>query len=333
MMVRTKWHGKDVDVPLGAYLKVRSRYWLKSLKHALLWLPEWLAIAIGLLLLTSLPRRAMFATCDLLSRLMFRFDRRGRRHAEDNLAVMFPQSALLKSSAARERIIRRSYRNMARTIGYAFWTFRSARRRAAETGRVEPRLAELLAAHPQVVAVSAHLGCWELTSQMATLAGHSMISVAKNIGTKGMTKLLMRARRAIGQEIVPAEGAFKSLAAAVKAGKSLGLLVDQHIRAEDGGVELEFFGQPYRVSPAPAFFAAKRKLPIVIAWARPERGGTYAVELLDFIRGDEARDLKGTTRRVTATLERAIRRRPDCWALNYNAFGDRPQAQRKEADA
>lgn len=322
MKVRTRWHGKEVEVPLGAYIKVRRRYWLRSVRHALLWLPEWLAIGIALLLLTNLPRRAVFALCDCLSRVMYRFDRRGRGHAEDNLAVMFPKSALLRSPAARERLLRRSYRNMARTIGYAFWTFRSAARRCASTAAAAPALEEYLRAHPQVVAVSAHLGCWELTSQTATLLGHSMVSVAKNIGTAGMTRLLMRARRSIGQEIVPAEGAFRALAAAVKGGKSLGLLVDQHVTEADGGVELEFFGRPYRVSPAPAFFAAKQKLPIVIAWARPLKDGTYAVLPLDRLEPAEARDLKGATRRVTAVLERAIRRHPSCWTLNYNAFGD-----------
>ena len=151
-----------------------------------------------------------------------------------------------------------------------------------------------------------------------------MMSVAKNIGTGGMTALLMKARRSIGQEIVSAEGAFKPLMQGLKDGKSLGLLVDQSVSPKRGGIWVRFFGLPMAVSAAPAFFAAKGRAPIVVAWSRPLKDGRYRCDLLDTIPAAEARDIWATTQRCTRDLERIIRRHPSCWVLNYNFFSNYP---------
>ena len=151
-----------------------------------------------------------------------------------------------------------------------------------------------------------------------------MMSVAKDIGTGGMTKMLMRARTSIGQEIVHADGAFRPLMEGVKQGKSLGLRVDQVVKPRDGGIWVRFFGRPHPVSAAPAFFAAKGKAPIAVAWSRPMKNGRYRCEVLDTIRQDEARDIWKTTQRCIGDLERIIRRHPSCWVLNYNCFRKRP---------
>ena len=156
-----------------------------------------------------------------------------------------------------------------------------------------------------------------------------MMSVAKNIGTSGMTRLLMRARRSIGQEIVPAEGAFKPLMAGIREGKSLGLLVDQSVSPKRGGIWIRLFGLPFAASPAPAFFAAKARVPIIIAWSRPLKDGRYRCEALDSVSAEAARDIRGTTQRCADALAKAIRRHPSCWVINYNFFSNRPQPEEK----
>ena len=298
---------------------------------------EWLGIGLGLAILSSLPRRAMLGLCDFISSVMYRFDSKGRRHAEENLDAIFGKGAL--SASARERIIRRSYRNMARSVGHAFWTCRNALARVKASGEMAPAGREFLAANNPAVTVSGHIGCWEILSQLALLEGHRMMSVAKDIGSPAMTRLLMKARTSIGQEIVHADGAFRALMTGLKAGKSLGLLVDQAVRPSDGGVWVRFFGRPVPVSVAPAFFAAKGKAPVVVAWSRPLRDGRYRCEVVATYRPEEARDIWGFTQRCIKDLEGVIRRHPSCWALNYNAFRKKPkpeelaELERREAAA
>ncbi len=286
---------------------------------------EWLGIGLGLLVFVNLPRRGLLGLCDFVSAVMYFFDGKGRRRAEENLRVVFGEGL---SSDTMARIIRRSYRNMARSVGHAFWTCRNARVRAAAAGEMGAEGKAFLAANKPAITVSGHIGCWEILSQLAFLEGHEMMSVAKNIGSSGMTKLLMKARRSIGQEIVPADGAFRPLMQGLKDGKSLGLLVDQPVSVKHGGIWVRFFGRPVPVSAAPAFFAAKGKAPIVVAWSRPLKDGRWRCEVVKTYPPEAARDIWGFTQQCIHDLEGVIRRHPSCWVLNYNQFSNKP----KEAD-
>ena len=298
---------------------------VKKVKRVLRIPFEWLGILLGLLAFVFLTRKGMLRLCDFIAWAMHGLDRRGKAMAHANLGIMYPERAL--SRRAEDLIVRRSYRNMARTVGYAFWTFSRARERARASGCLDARAREFLAANPVAVTVSGHIGCWEILSQLAFLEGHAMMSVAKDIGTGGMTKLLMRARKSIGEEIVPADGAFKPLMQGLRDGKSLGLLVDQAVRPSNGGIWVRFFGRPHPVSAAPAFFAAKGKAPVIVAWSRPLKDGRWRCEAVATYAPEEARDIWGMTQRCLRDLERIIRRHPSCWLLNYNCFRKHPTAE------
>ena len=298
---------------------------------------EWLGIGLAVAVLPFLPHRLLLTLCDLGSGVLYEFDRKGRRRALFNLRIITgrvpseadvadfdPEKADYDPTPRERRIIRRSYRNMSRTVGHLIWTCWRARSRVAAVGEMASEAKTFLDENNPAVTVSGHIGCWEILSQLATLAGHRMMSVAKDIGTPAMTKLLMRSRRSIGQEIVPADGAFKKLMQGIRDGSSLGLLVDQRVDPKDGGVWVRFLDRPMPVSAAPAFFAAKAKAPIIVAWSHPLEDGRYRCERLATYSPEEARDIWRLTQRCTADLERVIRRHPSCWVLNYNYFCNRP---------
>ena len=320
MRLNLEFEGRTYRVPIGFWWRWRRPQIKRRVRHFLLWPFEWFGILLGIAVLSSLPYRALLAVCDFLALVYYLFDRRGRATAGKNLAIMFPGNRKIEKSKNRKRILRRSYRNMTRSIGYAFWTFRAALKRCTAAGELSAECKAYLAANRPAVTVSGHLGCWEILSQLALLEGHAMMSVAKDVGTPGMTRMLMRARRSIGQEIVSAAGAFKTLMAGIRSGKSLGLLVDQVVTPKDGGIPVRFFGRDYHVSPAPAFFAAKAKAPILVAWSRPLRNGRYRCEFLEAVSSEAARDMRTTTQRIATDLERIIRRHPSCWPLNYDCF-------------
>ena len=309
----------------------------KRIKHMLEIPFAWIGIIVGFLLLTPVSHGLMLAFCDLAAAVMYRFDRTGRRRSLANLHVVQGNCSMgegtpffdvdafpYRPTPREEKIIRGSYRNMARTVGHAFWTSLNAAARVRKAGVMGEATRDFLRRNKPAVTVSGHIGCWEILSQLAFLEGHRMMSVAKDVGTSGMTGLLMKSRRSIGQEIVPAAGAFRPLMAGIRDGKSLGLLVDQAVSPQEGGVWVRFFGRPVPVSAAPAFFAAKAKAPIIVAWSRPLPGGRYRCELLDTISAEEAKDVWRTTQRCAADLERIVRRHPSRWVLNYNYFRNFP---------
>lgn len=296
------------------------------------WPFEWIGIALALLVFLPLTRRALWRACDIVSAVYWLFDFTGRRVAHENLQAICQSGRVMHvlSPSNERRIVRRSYRNMARTIGYAFWSCIRSRSRAASTGFLSEPARDFLAMHKPAVTVSAHLGCWEILSQLAFLSGHPMLSVAKNIGTSGMTRLLKWARRSIGQEIISAEGAFQPLMSGLKNGKSLGLLVDQRVSPRKGGQWIRFFGRPIAVSAAPAFFSAKSKAPIVVAWSHPLKDGRYRCDFVRTYDAQAARDIWGLTQSIAEDLEAVIRRHPSCWILNYEYFSRCISSEEKE---
>ena len=314
----------------------------KPIRRALAIPFEWLAIFLGLLVFAWMPRNWLLKLCDMLSVVYYFFDHRGKRRALENLHIIRgtcngvegtrkydPDSAEYRPHEREAKIIRRAYRNMSRTIGHIFWTSLNARRRAAVAAELSKECRDFLRANRPAITVSAHLGCWEVLSQLAFLEGHSMISVAKDIGSGGMTKLLMRARKSIGQEIVPADGAFKPLLKGIRSGMSLGLLVDQKVGTKKGGIWIRFLGKPMPVSAAPAYFATKLKLPIVVAWSRPLADGRYRCEFISTpaLPAGEANSsavdpVWTLTQKIADDIGRVIKRHPSCWILSYNYFRD-----------
>ena len=79
------------------------------------------------------------------------------------------------------------------------------------------------------------------------------------------------------------------------------------------------------VSAAPAFFAAKGKAPVAVAWSRPLKNGHYRCEVVATYPPEAARDVWGLTQACLRDLERVIRRHPSCWVLNYRYFRKTPK--------
>ena len=285
---------------------------------------EWAGIGIALALCSCLTHKALFRLCDAIAWIGWRVDVKGVARSRENLRRVIGREI---PRSREDIILKRSYRNMMRTLGHVFWTSRSARKRAASVGKFEPSCFKQLSSHSPYVTVSGHLGCWEILSQLVFLSGRPIVSVAKPIGTKGMTELLMKSRRSLGQSIVPAEGAFRPLMQGLKDGSDVGLLVDQVVRPKDGGVWVRFFGVPVPVSVAPAFLAAKAKAPIIVAWSRPLKDGTYRCEMIANHPWEKGMDVWGMTQKIISELEGTIRRHPSCWVLNYNYFRKKPSPE------
>ena len=102
----------------------------RKLKSKLLVPFEWIGIGLAMCVIPWLPRRALFGLCDFLSALMYFFDRRGKRRALENLRILRgkgadifaeirydPDRAKYDPAPAEEKVIRRSYRNMSRSVG------------------------------------------------------------------------------------------------------------------------------------------------------------------------------------------------------------------------
>jgi KDO2-lipid IV(A) lauroyltransferase len=291
----------------------RTKVFYRTLRRPL----EWFGIRLAQALLPRLPLPRILRLADFLAVLGYLFDRRGKMIARANLRLMFGP----RMTPARERpIIRRMYRTMTRTLLNYFWLLRDTRERILAQVSFAPGALDTIKGLQPAVMLSAHLGNWELVAQGGVAHGIPILCVAKQIGTPEMTARLTRQRVAIGQEIVPVEGALRPLIRALKSGKSVGVLVDQHMNLSDGGVWCSFFGLPACVSSTPATLSRKLGVPILFVWARPLKEARYRIECSDIFLADPALSDADRTQQLSDAISRVIRRHPSYWCLTYRRW-------------
>ena len=104
---------------------------------------EWAGIFLAQLIFAHVPHGVLFAICDAIAAVGYRFDRYGRELSRTNLRIVFHGRELPRRR--EELILRRSYRNMMRTLGHIFWTSRHAAQRARAVGEFSPESLDALA--------------------------------------------------------------------------------------------------------------------------------------------------------------------------------------------
>ena len=307
---------------------MKKKQSLKRFRRALRAPFEKAGVALACSLIPRLSLKSIMRLSRFIAGLAFLFDRYGCRVAAANLEII----AGRRLSKKRKRIlILGAYRNMTRVLLMIFWMLKDTAARASEIVKISPALLkELSNAHPAVT-VSAHLGNWETLTQACENNGFHMVSVAKNVKGSGFTQRLLDARRKIGQEIVPAEGALKHLFKAIKNGYSVGLLIDQHSEMRDGGIWIDFFGLKACFSQGAAILARHFKRPIVFGWSRPLKDGSYRCELGKVFDAGQSADVSACTISIIEEFQRVIKMHPSLWCINYRRWrylipGEEPSA-------
>jgi KDO2-lipid IV(A) lauroyltransferase len=278
---------------------------------------EWFLIGLGRVIIPPLSLASALRLSRFIADLSFLFDGHGKAIARANLRLMFGA----RMTPARERaIIRGSYRNMARVLVNIPWMSHDTYSRIMDQVAFAPGVLEIARTNQPSVMVSAHFGNWEILSQSCVANGIPVMSVAKEIGSPKISACLTRIRSTIGQEIVPAEGAFRPLWRALKDRKCVGLLVDQHTHVWEGGAWITLFGLSAGISLAPAALARKCGVPIVFIWSRPLKDGRYRIEYGQVFPPDSTTGDTERSQQLAAAFERVIRRHPSLWCLNYRRW-------------
>ncbi|MDD4103100.1 MAG: lysophospholipid acyltransferase family protein, partial [Kiritimatiellae bacterium] len=278
---------------------------------------EWLLIGLGQILIPRLSRRGTVRLAKFMANSVYLLDSESKDIARANLRLMFGERMTPYREAA---IIRRSFQSMARVLVNVFWLSRNTRSRVMEQVEFAPGVLDKLRRTKPMILVSAHIGNWEILSQALAANGIPVMSVAKKLGSRSMTRRLVKMRSTIGQQIVSTDGAIRSLVAALKQGVSIGLLIDQHIHTWEGGAWINFFGVPAGISLTPAALARKNRAPIFFGWSRPLKDGRYRIEYEHCFPYDPAIDDAERTQQIVDSFERVIRRHPSLWCLNYRRW-------------
>ena len=169
------------------------------------------------------------------------------------------------------------------------------------------------------ILITAHYGCWELSgSAIAELSGRTLVSLMRKFSNPKIGEAMLKIRRSPGHELVDKQGGLRTVLRALRSGKNIAILPDQHASHRDG-VEGTFFGQPCRTHTSPALLHIKTGVPILVEVARRLPGDDFRFELdvAPLIQyqptGDKAHDAAELTQLCTDALEKLIRKDPTQW--------------------
>ncbi len=293
----------------------------RSLEYAVVWI---------LMKLLGLPgRTAARVIGAALGAVAYHAVPRLRRVGERNLELAF----LGETPEARERILRRLYRNLGWQLAEFCQMPRYTPENIASFLRYDG-LEHYLAAEAQgrgVLIVTGHLGAWELSSFYHSLMGHPMGLVIRRLDNPRVDGLVNCIRCLHGNKVLHKDDFARGLLTAMHRGETVGILMDTNMTPPQG-VFVPFFGTMACTASGLARVAAKTGavvLPGALMWEEAERKYVLhfgpAIGLADT--GDAEADAVTNTARFTAAIEDFVRRHPDQWLWVHRRWKTRPEGE------
>lgn len=278
---------------------------------------------LGLVVLPRLPRWGVLALARGVAVTGYYLSAHSRRLGLANLDLAFGHT---KSPAEKRRILQESMRNFMLALLDLVWFTRDSTARMERWFEAAPSMRESMSTRRARVGVTGHFGNWELTGRYWAMKAYGLMSVARPLKNPAVNVLVQQARQNDGQQIIERQGALKRLVRHLRLGGTVGLLLDQNTRLEEGGVFAEFFGKPVAVSPAAGILAPLTGAEVLFGYALPRADGSYlgetprlitAAEIAAMEREHAAHEI---TQRINRFYEEAIRNRPECWLWAYKRW-------------
>lgn len=166
-----------------------------------------------------------------------------------------------------------------------------------------------------VVAVTGHIGNWELLAQSFAHAGIAAHTFAKPLYDPRLTAWVDRERTKYGLGVLwrGAPGGVKNILRVFRRGEMLALLIDQDTDVD--GCFVPFFGRLTHTPTAAASLALRFNVPILFCYThRTKSGHTLVIEPIEAHENcDRQAEIQRLTAVLSARLQAAIERAPSQW--------------------
>lgn len=177
-----------------------------------------------------------------------------------------------------------------------------------------------------VVAVTAHLGNWELIAQRTVLETGRTATVAQKSYDSRFEEELGKLRSLYGLKIFPRGTTVKPILKHLKEGGVLGVLADQDTSVDS--VFVDFFGRLAKTPSGPAWLAQATGAALITGFLWRREDGRYQMEFGPEIpvppRGAPREALIPAVQEYTKRTEKVIREHPEQWVWMHERWRSRP---------
>jgi KDO2-lipid IV(A) lauroyltransferase len=247
-----------------------------------------------------------------------------------NLQLAFPE----KSAHERRRILRGEFTSLGRQLAevclFPSYTRENVTKIVVYDGFENFERAE--ARGKGVIYLTAHLGGWELSAFSHSIQGHPLHVVMRGMDNPFLDRFITHLRTMHGNRAVDKDNFVRGLLSAMKAGETVGILMDTNMTPPQG-VFVDFFGIPACTASGLARIALRTDAAVVpgfTIWDRELRKYRLRFDpALALIRtGDEEADIVANTALFTKVIEEYVRRYPDQWLWVHRRWKTRPAGEK-----
>ena len=174
-----------------------------------------------------------------------------------------------------------------------------------------------------VIAVTAHLGPWELLPRAMKLMGFDIGVVGRALSQSGTSDILDKLRQKPGVETIDRGAGVAPIMRLLRSNKTLGMLIDQDTK----GVQSQFagfLGRPAWTPVAPAVLATRLQAPVVTLHITRRKDSTFLLVIDEpvFFTGGETSE--GILTFLNDRISRWILDTPEQWVWFHNRWRRQP---------
>ena len=293
----------------------------QRLEYALAWL--------NIKILGGLPRSLSRGAAISLSWTIYLVHVRLRHVGMRNLRLAFPE----KTRRERARILRGVFTSLGRQLAevclFPRYTLENVGKVVVYDGF--ENFERALSRGKGVLFLTAHLGAWELSAFTHSLYGHPLHIVMRPLDNVYLDRLMRRYRTMHGNSTVDKDDFVRGLLSAMKAGETVGILMDTNMTPPQG-VFVDFFGIPACTASGLARIALRSDAAVVpgfTIWDPALRKYRLRFDpALKLIRtGNDDADVLANTALFTKVIEEYVRKYPDQWLWVHRRWKTRPAGE------
>ncbi|MCI0366522.1 MAG: lysophospholipid acyltransferase family protein [Phycisphaerales bacterium] len=272
------------------------------------------------------------STAASVGSLFYRFNRKRRKRAQENIALSFPDWPVEKVKRVAERSMQHMFKLFMvesfvtpRLIAPTTWASH------VRLGEVGP-LMDLMVRGQPAIFVTGHFGNWELLGATLAAIGYPLIALARPLDNPLINKWLLDVRQVRGLRIITKWGATPILQDALRNHGRVAFIADQN--AGNQGLFVPFFGRLASSYKSIGLLAMRYKVPIIAGCAlRMNDRFQYDLSYNDIIWPQEwasAPDpLFYITARYNRAIEQMVRQSPEQYLWLHRRWKSRPKHERE----
>jgi Kdo2-lipid IVA lauroyltransferase/acyltransferase len=266
--------------------------------------------------LSTIPRAWMNRAAIPIGQFWFRIDRRHRTIAYDNMMGVLGNEM---SPTAIWELVRANFIQLARMALEIPSLLKLSPKNVSQyvTFSGRENLAEARSRGKGILALTAHLGNWELMALATPFVFQMPMGVvARTLDYAPLDKLLTEIRTRTGNEVINKKKGAELIGQMLEEDRVVGILLDQNTNLAEG-VYVPFFGITACTNKALAMFALRYDATVLPAFNIRRADGRYEIIIAPPVTliktGNIRKDILLNTERFNAIIEHHIRMAPDNW--------------------